>query len=87
MTDIVLPYTENSISGSFSWDIKNNQNELTIIADSLSAGNVVVAVMDDSNERTIYDITTSEKVVISPLKAARIRLIGTGVTAGYIRVA
>ena len=87
MTDIVLPYTENSISGSFSWDIKNNQNELTIIADSLSAGNVVVAVMDDSNERTIHNITTSEQVVIGPLKAARIRLIGTGVTAGYIRVA
>jgi len=87
MTDITLPYDEDTISGSFSYDITNNVDYLTIITDGLSAGSIVVAVMDDTTARTLVTYTVDANSVIGPLKSRSIRIVGTGVTCDYLSLA
>jgi hypothetical protein len=89
MTDITLPYDEDTISGSFSYDITNNQDYITVITDGFSAGTIAFVTMDGTTERAIPGATYTTNIgdVIGPLRARNIRVVGTGVTANYLSIA
>ena len=87
MADIQVPYDEDTISGSFSYDIINNVDYLTIFTSGLAAGTITVAVMDGTTERALESYTTDASDVIGPLKGKNIRIVGATVTCDYLSLA
>ncbi len=84
MADITLPYTEKLLSGSFTYDITNNNAyELSVFISGLSAGTIAVYYLLGTDPYLLKTYSADVKDVIT-ITNRKVRIVGTGVTAAAI---
>lgn len=84
MTDITIPYEEDTLSGNFTYDITNNNaRELSVFISGLSAGTIAFYYMLTSGPYLLKTYSADADDVIT-ITNRKVRIVGTGVTAAAI---
>jgi len=86
MTDQTIPYSEESVSGAFEYDLTNTGEQISIFISGLSAGTISVSYLEGTNAYLLKAYTTDADDIIT-VSSRKVRVSGVGVTADYLSIA